>query len=56
MKFLDFEILLLDQGRSMKPTLEVYDNKVKKKQRHAINEKPNMYMNRTSCAQVRELL
>ena len=24
--------------------VEVYDNKVKKKQRHATNEKPNMYL------------
>ena len=34
-------------SRSMKPNLdtgiEVYDNKVKKKQRHTTNEKPNMY-------------
>ena len=38
----------MDQGRSMKPELdtgvEVYDNKVKKKQRHATNEKQNMYI------------
>ena len=42
------QILLLDQDRSMKPTLdtgvEVHDNKVKKKQRHATNEKPNIYI------------
>ena len=25
--------------------VEVYDNKVKEKQRHTINEKPNMYFN-----------
>ena len=40
-------ILLLHQGRSMKRNLdtgiEVYDNKVKKKQSHTTNEKPNMY-------------
>ena len=42
------QILLLDQGRSMKPKLdtgvEVCDNKMKKKQRHTTNEKPNMYI------------
>ena len=27
------------------PGVEVYDNKVKKKQRHTTNEKPNMYIN-----------
>ena len=40
------QILLFDQGRSMKPKLDtgvkVYDNKVKKKQRHPTNKKPNM--------------
>ena len=30
--------LNLDKG------VEVYDNKVKKKQRHTTNEKPNMYL------------
>ena len=43
------QILLLDQGQSIKPKLdtgvEVYDNKVKKKQHHATNEKPNKYLN-----------
>ena len=43
------QILLLDQGRSIKPKLdtgvEVYNNKVKKKQRHITNEKPNIYIN-----------
>ena len=42
------QILLLDQGRSIKPKLdtgiEVYDSKVKKKQHHARNKKPNMYL------------
>ena len=42
------QILLLDQGRSMKRNLdtgiEVYDNKVKQNQRHTTNEKPNMYL------------
>ena len=37
-------------SRSMKQNLdtgvEVYDNKVKKKQRHTTNEKPNMYLDR----------
>ena len=41
--------LLLDQGPSMKPKLdtgvEVYDNKVKKKQRYPTNKKLNMYLN-----------
>ena len=43
------QILLLDQGRSIKRKLdtgvEVYNNKVKKKQRYATNKKPNMYIN-----------
>ena len=36
-------------SRSMKRNVdtgvEVYDNKMKKKQRHTTNEKPNMYLN-----------
>ena len=36
-------------SRSMKPNLdtgvEVYDNRVKKNQRHTTNKKPNMYLN-----------
>ena len=43
------QILLLDQGQSIQLKLdtgvEVYDNKAKKKQRHATNEKPNLYLN-----------
>ena len=41
-------ILLLEQDRSMKRNLdtgvEVYDNKMKKNQRHTTNEKTNMHI------------
>ena len=30
--------------RNLDTGVEVYDNKAKKKQRHATNEKPNMYL------------
>ena len=43
------QILLLDQGRSIKPKLDtgvkVLDNEVKKKQRHTTNQEGNMYIN-----------